>query len=242
MRIGIILTPDNAIDAELWRWCPPGVSLHVTRIQAPSWDGLDDVETSMAWSTPGVVQPAVRSLTAIEPDAIAYACTSGSFLRGLAHEPRIRAAMLDAGARRAVTTSRALLDALEAFGVGRVALATPYDDRCTERLASFLTEAGHRITGVANDRPRDLDRVGPDDVERLAERAMTAETDVLVVSCTALPTIDLLAPLADRYGVPVISSVQITMWGVLRSAGLPTADATLVRGRPADPSRIGSTT
>jgi maleate isomerase len=73
---------------------------------------------------------------------IAYACTSGSFVGGVEGEQRLREAMLRAGAQAAVTTSGALVEALRALDVRRVAVGTPYVEAIGRRLVPFLERAG----------------------------------------------------------------------------------------------------
>ena len=45
----------------------------------------------------------------------------------------------------AVTTSGALVHALEALGVSKVAVATPYSGELTHLLAEYLAEAGYEV-------------------------------------------------------------------------------------------------
>ena len=68
---------------------------------------------------------AVRALTAVAPEVVAYACTSGSFVGGIAGERAMCAAMTRAGEVPSVTTSGALLEALAELGARRIALVTP---------------------------------------------------------------------------------------------------------------------
>jgi len=219
MRIGMLLTPDNAIDPELWRWCPPEVSLHITRTPHVEMHGLDDMEASILVSEPGAVEPAVRSLPPIDPAVIVFGCTSGSFVRGLKGESAMRRTMREAGGRQAITTFGAMLAAFAALELHRIAIVTPYDDRFTGRLVGLCREAGHEVTGVASMRPTDLNAMAAEDVVSLAEQAMATDADGLFISCTALETIELLAPLQKRYGVPVLSAVQVTMCAALAAAG-----------------------
>jgi len=69
---------------------------------------------------------------------MAYACTSGSFIGGLAGEAALVTAMTEAGAPAAVTTSGALVAALRHLDVRRIATVTPYAADLTVGLSSFL--------------------------------------------------------------------------------------------------------
>ena len=226
-RIGVILTYDNAIDPELWRWCPPDVSLHIARTGYPDEDeSVRDSNEQV--SDPAQLRFATRSLIFLEPAVVTFACTSGSFHGGLAWERSIRETMLAAGAGRAQTTSGALLEAIDVLGIRRLAVGTPYDRGSTDRLGTFLAEAGITAVSLEHQPPRpgdDLNDFSEADLEGLAERAMRPDADALFLSCTALATIDLIPQLERRYGVPVLTSTQVTMWAALRAAGARTAVA-----------------
>jgi maleate isomerase len=217
-RIGIIVPFDFALDREYWQYAADAVSLHITR--TPYRAGPVSLELVSAVADSPAVDQATRSLVKIEPDVIAYACTSGSFVEGTAGERRLRETMLRAGAKAAITTSGALVDALRALDVNRVAIGTPYVDAIGRRLGTFLESAGFQPVSLVNMELQDgICDVGDDEVIRLAEQAVRPGTEALVLSCTNLPTLHLLAPLERRLGIPVLSANQVTMWAALRIAG-----------------------
>lgn len=43
------------------------------------------------------------------------------------------------------------------------------------------------------------------------------EADAVFVSCTALPTYDVVAPLEQALGKPIVTANQATMWAALRA-------------------------
>ncbi len=46
------------------------------------------------------------------------------------------------------------------------------------------------------------------------------DADALFLSCTNLPTFGLLGELERRFGMPVLSANQVTMWAAMRAAGV----------------------
>ena len=120
LGVGVVAPFDFALDRELWRWVPDEVSLHLTRTPfVPVEVSLDLARLVSGQQTLG---EAVRALTAVAPEVVAYACTSGSFVGGIAGERATRAAITLAGALPALTTSGALLEALTELGARRVAV------------------------------------------------------------------------------------------------------------------------
>jgi maleate isomerase len=230
-RIGVVVPFDFALDREYWQLVPSDVSLHVTRTAFHR--GPVGVPLAIAVADPAEAAEASTTLVAIEPDVVAYACTSGSFVNGLAGERALREAMTSAGAPVAVTTSGALIEALAALGVRRVALGTPYVEELGVLLADFVTAAGFEPASLANlDLEDGIADLGASEVERLADAAAAGATgaDAIFLSCTNLPTVDLLAGLERRHGMPVLSANQVTMWAALRAAGRQAPLSSLSQG------------
>ncbi|WP_235401533.1 maleate cis-trans isomerase family protein [Rubrobacter aplysinae] len=220
--IGLIVPFDLMIDREYWRWVPESTTLYLTR--TPSLELPMNVDFASAVGDLGMISRATRDLAAARPDVTVYACTSGSFVDGLVGEARIREAMREAGARRALTTSGALLEALQALGVRRLAVGTPYDATVTERLSRFLAEAGYEIVSSAFlGLTGNIFRVSRRSVRALALAADGPEADAIFLSCTNLRTFDVLEGVEEELGKPVLSANQVTMWAALRAAGLAEA-------------------
>ncbi|MGJ9372082.1 maleate cis-trans isomerase family protein [Nesterenkonia sp. CF4.4] len=216
--LGVVMPFDMELDAELWRWLPADVDLLVTR--TPFLDEGVTVEFAREVAEARVVTDSVRSLTAGRAGVVLYACSSGSFVSGRSGQEDLVRAMTDAGARDAVTTSGAMVEALASLGIKQVATATPYTPTLSLLLESFLDQYGITVTGTAE---LGLDgRIWEVPYARTAElirRADTPEAEAIVVSCTNLPTYDLIAPLEAELGKPIITANQATMWAGLRRIG-----------------------
>lgn len=220
--VGVIAPFDFALDDEYWRWLGQGVALYATR--TPFHEQPVSVELAEAVSDVSDLVVAARSLAVVRPSATVYACTSGSFVAGRAGERALREAMTEGGLARPLTTSGALVEALAAIGARRVAIGAPYDAELTLRLASFLAEAGHEVTGGAFlGLQGKIAQVDSRSVLRLVRAADTPEADAVFLSCTNLRTFDVLAEAERDLGKPVLSANQVSMWAALRTAGLPAA-------------------
>ncbi len=223
-RIGVVAPFDWELDWELWRWTPPDAALFVTRTP-PVVRGPDSVDFAQDIGSTAVVAAGVRELVLARPAVVAYACTSGSFVNGLVGEDQLRESMEEAGAPQAVTTSGAMLEALAALGLGRIGVATPYDEEVTERLCSFLREAGVDVGPVAHlglcGGIAHTDEATVADLVRRVSRGV----DGVFVSCTNLPTIGVVAALEAETGRPVLSANMVTIWASLRKCGAQSHDA-----------------
>ncbi|MBB1246875.1 aspartate/glutamate racemase family protein, partial [Streptomyces durbertensis] len=216
--VGIVAPFDFALDRELWRWVPDDVSLHLTRTPfVPVEVSLDLARLVSEHET---LREAVQALTAVRPEVFAYACTSGSFVAGRAGEHAMALAMTQAGESPAVTTSGALLDALAELGARRVAVVTPYTKSVTDSLEDFLAEAGVQVTGRSYlGLTRHIWRVPYRDVVAMAREAVADAPDALFISCTNLPTYDVIPQLEAELRMPVVSANQVTMWSALSRIG-----------------------
>ncbi|MFE7773075.1 decarboxylase [Streptomyces sp. NPDC057445] len=217
--IGVVAPFDFALDRELWRWVPDDVSLRLTRTPfVPVEVSLDLARLVSEHETLG---DAVRALSVSEPEVIAYACTSGSFVGGLAGERAMCEAMTRAGEVASLTTSGALLEALEELGARRIALVTPYTESVTGALEEYLGEAGVAVTGRAFlGLTRHIWKVPYRSVVDMARQAVVGAADALFISCTNLPTYDAIPQLEAELRMPVISANQVTMWAALRRIGV----------------------
>ncbi|MBU7598765.1 aspartate/glutamate racemase family protein [Streptomyces sp. P38-E01] len=216
--VGIVAPFDFALDRELWRWVPDDVSLHLTRTPfVPVEVSLDQARLVSEHET---LRAAVRALHAVSPEVVAYACTSGSFVGGGAGERGMRRAMEEASETPAVTTSGALLEALREIGARRIAVVTPYTRSVTASLEDFLGEAGVEVTGRSYlGLTSHIWRVPYRDVVEMAREAATGAPDALFISCTNLPTFDVIPQLEAELRMPVLSANQVTVWGALRHIG-----------------------
>ncbi|WP_039932682.1 maleate cis-trans isomerase family protein [Streptomyces viridochromogenes] len=216
--VGVVAPFDFALDRELWRWVPDEISLHMTRTPfVPVEVSLDLARLVSEHETLG---EAVCTLNAIAPEVVAYACTSGSFVGGVMGERAMCDAMSRAGAVPAITTSGALLEALVELDVRRVALVTPYTVSVTQSLEAYVAQAGVTISGRAfMGLTRHIWKVPYREVVDMARQAVRDDADALFISCTNLPTYDVIPQLEAELRIPVISANQVTMWAALRRLG-----------------------
>jgi maleate isomerase len=216
--LAVVSPFDFALDRELWRWAPGSVTVHLNRVGYVTVPvGL---ELAYAVNSYVAVRQAALELVATAPRVCAYLCSSGSFIDGLAGEQRLVEDMTTSGMPTALTTSGAMLEALAHLGVHRVAVATPYVEALSDRLEAFLAEAGVETVSSAHlGLPGGIWQVPYDAVARLVEQADHPDAEAIFVSCTNLPTYDLIAPLERELGKPVLTANQVTMWAALNRMG-----------------------
>ena len=166
-------------------------------------------------------------LARYRPDAVLWACTSGSFVFGWdgaldqAHKLSATAGV------PASSTSFAFVHAARALGVSRVAVAASYPREVAERFVQFLGRGGIEVLSMSSAGIVTAAEVGqlPDDaVIELALRNDNPDADALLIPDTAMRTVGLVARLEAELGKPVLTANQVTVW-----EGLVLASAEEVR-------------
>lgn len=171
------------------------------------------------------IPAAAEKLAAAGVDAIELTGTSLTFYNGEAFNQRLRAAVTEASGLRATTMSDGVIDGLKEVGGRRVAVATAYNDEVNRRLGAFLVEHGFEpvvVTGLGIEAIGDAARVTQDELIELCVRVHESapEADSLLLSCGGFRTLEIIAPIEERTGVPVISSMPHGLWAGARLVGL----------------------
>ncbi|MBZ9977298.1 ectoine utilization protein EutA [Mesorhizobium sp. BR-1-1-10] len=175
------------------------------------------------------MQPALTAGAALilpdEPlDAICYSCTSASVVIGDAEiETAIQAAK---SGIPVVTPPMAGVRGLNAFGVRRISILTPYTVETSRPMATYFAERGFEVLsfsclGFEDD--REMARIAPAALIDLARQATHPQADALFVSCTALRGALAVTGMEEAIGRPVVTSNQATAWNCLRLCGDETA-------------------
>ncbi|MGO4613361.1 maleate cis-trans isomerase [Nocardia sp. 2YAB30] len=156
------------------------------------------------------------------PDAVVWACTSGSFVYGpTGARDQVRALAEVAGVP-ATSTSLAFTDAVHALGLRRVAVAASYPDDVARLFVEFLADAGIEVVSMSSagiDTAAEVGTLTPAEVLRLAVDNDHPDAEALLIPDTAMHTLAVLPELEATLGKPVLTANQVTIWAGLRLAG-----------------------
>lgn len=218
LGVGVVAPFDFALDRELWRWTPDNVSLYLTRL--PFVPVPVTIEMASALADLETLSRATRDVLAPEPLVVAFACASGSFVHGTEGERRVNASMLGAGAPAATTTSGAMIESLRLLDARRIAVVTPYIDSVTDRLLTFLAEHGiETVSSISLGLMNHIWKVGYSEVVAAVRAVDRPDATAVYISCTNVPTYDIIAPLERLLGKPVLTANQVTVCSALHSMG-----------------------
>lgn len=218
-KLGLILPSSNTtVEPDFHRVLPAHVSLHASRIWVVdvTHDDLEAMNSDAA--------TAARYVGTAEVDAIAYACTSGSFIGGPRYDQGLLARIkAESGGAPSVGTSPAMVAALRAVGIQRVSVVTPYTDEINEGLTTFLTAHGFDVLSMAGQQIVPNVEIGaqtPETIVAFAKANLHPEADGLFLSCTNWRAMEVAERLERETGKPVVTSNQATLWAALGALGV----------------------
>lgn len=173
----------------------------------------------------GRIIPAAQKLAAEGANGIAVMGTSLTFYKGAAFNEELKRSITKATGLPATTMSTAIVEGLRAVGGKKLAVATAYNDEVNGRLHTFLEESGFTVLvvrGLGIERFEDRPPVTHDELMKFSAGVWRSApgADALLISCGALKTLDLLAPLEEECKVPVVSSLPHALWAGVRLVGL----------------------
>jgi maleate cis-trans isomerase len=199
---------------------PTGVSALITRL---ALRGSSEAELRRMEAG---VEAAAGLLADAQVDRIVFHCTAVTTFSPEAG-PAIRQRITAATGIPGLVTSDALAAAFQALRMRRVVLLSPYVAPVHQREIAYLQYLGLEVVGEAAlgiDTNDAMARLSPTQLEKWAITQLNNRADGYFLSCTALRTAELIAPLEQRLGRPVLTSNQVMVWHALRDAGLSDGD------------------
>ena len=161
-------------------------------------------------------------LAAARPDAVMWACTSGSFVFGLEGARNQASGVAAALGVPASSTSIAFVDALRHLGLHRVAVAASYPEDVARHFVSFLTAGGAEVVSIGSHGIITAAEVGTlqtDQVVAMVKAADHPDAEAVLVPDTAMHTLAIIEELEAAISKPVLTANQVTVWKGLQLLG-----------------------
>jgi maleate isomerase len=154
-----------------------------------------------------------RTARDVLPDVVAWGCTSGSFIDGGQMATRQAASMMEAAGVPAITTSQAMLAALDEMDARTIAVITPYLVPIGEKFVSFRDDAGFKTIAAAHlgaGSDAEVDALSGQAFAEAITRLSTNRADALVIPCTAVDEYRVRPALGTFLG-PVVFANRATL-------------------------------
>lgn len=225
VRIGVVVPSTNVVmEPDFYAMLPASVSCHFTRAWYRFQPDPDDPRPLDP--LPELADDTVRAVPILAEagvHAISSGSTAGSCFGG-PHFDRdlIRRMEHAAPGVRATTPSTAVANSLEALGVRRVSIITPYLKVLNDREVEFLDTWGFSVVNAAGmgiTHGRDMAFVPVADTDGFLRAHVDHSADACFISCTNLPVLSHIDQWEEQLGMPVVTSNQATVWMLLQMAG-----------------------
>jgi maleate cis-trans isomerase len=223
VRLGIIYPGGAQAEEEYYEFAEEhgNLSIFLVISRIPEGGG-HDINALLETARIEHLTEAAQRLVKLKPDAVLWACTSGSFVVGrTGAEQQIRAIeeMVHAPAS---STSLAFVQALEHLKIKQVAIAATYPSEASEAFKNFLAEFGIvslkvRFSGAPSG--YDASKIPPNKIMELARSADVPTAEAILLPDTALHSLGFIQPLEELLRKPVLTANQVTLWQGLRLAG-----------------------
>jgi maleate isomerase len=210
-KLGLIVPSWNTVmEFEFQRMAIPAMSVHTMRISHTA-----DTEENLLWM--GTQVPAAAKLLAhAKVGVICYGCTAGGFLKGPGYDQQIIKDIEAATGTPGATTAAAVVDALRALGAQRVSVASPYEPWLNEKLQSYLKACGFEVLAIKGFGTQAHATCTPEQNAALVTEVDRPEAQAIFISCTNFRTLEIIEPLEDKLGKPVVTGNSASVWKMLR--------------------------
>jgi maleate isomerase len=182
-RLGIVVPSVNTV-MEPWaqRTAPEGVSVLAARMFIPP---ATTPETLIEMDrNEGKI--AIRQLSSVFPDVIAYGCTASSIVQGLEYDSYLRAEISETYKVPSTTAAHAILTAADALGARTVSIVSPYTKEVDEAEHRYFESAGLDVLGGACLGIADgfrLAEPAPETLFELGRTGFDPRSDALIMTC-----------------------------------------------------------
>jgi maleate isomerase len=225
VRLGVLTPSSNtalepltsAIVAEL-----PGASVHFSRFTVTEI-ALD--ERALGQFDDGKILAAADLLADAKVDVIGWSGTSSGWL-GFDADLRLCERIRERTGIPATTAVLALNELLALRGVKRLAFVTPYTDDVQARIIGNYQQLAIEVVAERHLGIRvnhDFAGVDPQVLLALMREVAQHEPQAITTFCTNLRAAPLAQQVERELGIPLLDTVSTTVWGMLRMAGVPTA-------------------
>lgn len=217
-RTGLIIPSSNRmVEEEMTSYYPAGVVPHVTRLRMTG----PHRTASLADLVPRVVD-AAGALADAKCDVVTFHCTANSMSEGTDGEHLLLEAMKKGGAQRASSTATATRRAMQALGVRRIVLVTPYSQEQTDHEAAFFSGIDVKVIHAKGHGLPNSDAYCTTPPSFWFEKgleARRADADLYFLSCANIAAFTVIEALEQKLDRPVVTSNQLVVWDQLRQIG-----------------------
>ena len=216
-HFGVLIPATNTTcEIEYSRLLPPNLQVHVGRLGKGG-------DTPFSPSLDADLAYQAKMLGQAKVEVVALAQTSASLFDD-GYDAKAKELMAAGAGVPALTSAEAIGEAVQALGVSRIALVSPYSAPVIERAKAYYeTRYGLSVVAMEGFGATDAYAIGglsADNATDAFVRIDRPEIEILVVPGGNFPTMRHIAGWEHRFGKPVITTNQAALWAMLRVMGV----------------------
>lgn len=217
IKIGLLIPPPNIVMEEEFNrvLLPKNITVHATRLKRSTpnltLETLSEMEKS--------IEESVFLLNMANIDIIVFGCTSGSLLFGFGWDRKIIKRIKKQTKVAVTTTSTSVIEALKDLDLKKVGIITPYIDEINIKEKDFMENYGFEVVFVDGFKLLDsrmIPKITGRQILDFLEKFNLIHIDGIFISCTNLKTFNIIDCIERKYGIPVVTSNQASLWNALR--------------------------
>ncbi|NKF24153.1 maleate cis-trans isomerase family protein [Solimonas marina] len=221
IRVGMIVPSLNTIAEDDFRaFCPPEVAYHVHRLRLRKEGGRVTMDSLIEAHRQAVDEAGY--LKDLSPTAIAFNCTGASVACGSDGDEKLAVQMTEALGVPATNTMVAIKQALRTLGAQRVLHICPFTNEFSRIEREALLGAGISVAGTVSLDFTDAKvaaRMAPQQITDFVRQNLDDAVGSVLLSCANVRAFEAADELEAAIGLPVVTSNQAMLWGVLKDAG-----------------------
>src|SRR5581483_4926299 len=216
-RIGMLLPSSSSVqERDIGRALPDDITLHVARMR------LNNVDAESTLRVVQEIESESQKLADVDVDVIIFPATAPSSRNGPGYDQELIKRITAASGKPATTASTALLEAVRALSVKRIALGAPWSAAVNESVAAFLEANGIEV--VAQEalglvRNLEIGLLDPETALEIGRRVNRPDADAVMLACGNWSTFRIIDRLERDLGKPVLTTNQVSLWHALKIMG-----------------------
>ena len=217
-KIGLLVPSGNTvIEPEFQAMVPQGVAVYAARMRQT------ELTKEALISIAEEAKTEIKKLADAGCDLVIYGLTAGTMMFGTDYDKILKKQLFSAGGIDVITVASAVVEELKFLGMEKICMITPYTQEVNEREKKFLKDCGITVTAdicMGLNQLKSISNQNPKSLYRLVCEVYKQEVDGIFISCTNLPSLEILDFLTQDFGKPTISSNSATCDVALRRLGI----------------------
>lgn len=224
-KVAVIVPSTNTVvEHDLAQWRPVGMTFHTGRMHITNPNLSNDEEfEGLIEQLETTIEDAVERVLTCKPDYMMMGMSAGTFWGGLEGSKRFTKKIEELSGLPVSTGSTSTAAALNAFGVKRIAVFSPYQPVADKQVSTFYTEAGFdvvSVTGLRCQTATAIAEVTPEEIGRTIKEIDGPDVEAIVQVGTNLSFVKQAEGLEGYLRKPVIPINIAVLWHMLRAMGV----------------------